>query len=103
MKNMKRAIRRHHYARLKNKYRKLNRRWVNPNDINCSYYNPKYVIDDSWVEKESAFMADTAARCSCAMCGNPRRTQMDGAGFYSLTRQEQKNLLDYKEQIGDMV
>lgn len=53
MKFSKRAIRRHHYSRLKKKRK--------------NYWG--------WAEsdRKTGILANTPATCSCFMCGNPRR------------------------------
>jgi hypothetical protein len=63
--NMKRSLRRHHYNRLKLLRKK---KW--------GYWN--------WhmPDKLAGSYANTACRCSCWMCGNPRRK------FRAITRQE---------------
>ena len=45
-----------------------------------------------------ALYADTPTRCSCWMCGNPRR--YFGNGHLSLSRREQSALVDDVEQRG---
>ncbi len=69
MKNTKRALRRHHYYRLKEtrkNYHGNNDEWVR------THYSEKEI------DAMRASIANTACRCSCAMCGNPRRTWWDG-------------------------
>ncbi len=62
---MKRAVRRHHYKRLKLLRKK---KWI--------FWN--WHISD----RISGIYANTACRCSCWMCGNPRRK------FKAISRQE---------------
>lgn len=56
MKNMKRALRRHHVARLKKARR---------------YYWGQDIRQDA---KSLGKVVETPTPCSCWMCGNPRRT-----------------------------
>lgn len=53
----KRAERRHHYERMKAKARR----------VECMRYMPR--TDD----RTLGIAANTGKRCSCYMCGNPRR------------------------------
>ena len=62
---MKRALRRHHYGRLKHLRKKRWGYWA--------WHMP---------EKLAGLYANTACVCSCWMCGNPRRK------FKAITRQE---------------
>ena len=70
---MKRALRRHHVARLKR-----SRRFHWGRDL-------------AQEPKPLAKAVDTPCLCSCWMCGNPRRY------FRELTRQERRELLDFRE------
>ncbi len=84
MKNMKRSIRRHHYARLKNKrYRQL-RLWEH------------WYRSEEYMQHLAAKRSRTPCMCSCWMCGNPRT-------YGEISLQEIRNNLSYKEQIGDVV
>ena len=65
MKNMKRAQRRHHIARLK--------------VARCQHWGRDIRYDAKSLGK----VVDTPCPCSCWMCGNPRRY------FKEVTRQEQ--------------
>lgn len=65
-KPMTRALRRHHVARLKR-----NRRFYYGNDL-------------AKKPADLGMTVTTAARCSCAMCGNPRKF------FLELTMQERR-------------
>ena len=58
-KDQKRAIRRHHYQRLK-KNRSV-------------YWGRRYEWSDPLDDEELGFLANTPTPCSCYMCGNPRR------------------------------
>ena len=81
MKNMKRSVRRHHYARLKQKWRKK---------VSWSWYYDRMDHDD--IEYHASTLTTTHTRCSCWMCCNYRSTE-------GITLQEQKNLLSFEEQI----
>lgn len=72
---MKRALRMHHYYRLKLARKKRARKW------------------DDWymADKEAASYATTACLCSCFMCGNPRRKTK------SITRQENSANMKFLE------
>jgi len=72
----KRAIRRKHIARLKKARKNY-------------YYWPEHSLD----ERQLGMIVNTVPMCSCWMCGNPRRHLKE------LTIQEQKALLDTREQI----
>ena len=77
---MKRAIRRHHYQRLKKKAKR--------------YYFAKY----SWWrklygenrEEDCGFIADTQTPCSEVCCGNPRKH------FNKTTKQERLHSLEFE-------
>lgn len=76
MKNMSRAVRRHHRKRIfKKRKRKCQERY------GCDH-------DDIFYRQ----MINTPTPCSCFMCGNPRRH------FGEITLQERKAKLDYQEQ-----
>lgn len=83
MKNMKRAIRRHHYSRLKNK-----------RYLGLKQWNWWSGITEEFLIERSCRMITTACGCSCTMCGNPRRH------FGEITLQEQRNLLSFEEDMG---
>jgi hypothetical protein len=84
----RRAIRRHHYRRLKN---------------NRKYYStvnyPK--AGRETLEVRSAIAATTATRCSCTACGNPRNSAWS-SGDSIYTRQELKADLIFKEQLEEL-
>lgn len=84
MKNMKRAIRRHHYERLKAKRHRI--------------MNERYWFDDVPEEQKkliAAIEADTPKRqSSCLCCGNPRKH------LNETTLQEYRNLISFEEEIG---
>ncbi len=72
---MHRALRRHHYRRLKRKRR----------DYYDSYGRHRDDIQ--------GMLANTASLCSCWMCGNPRKY------FGEKTRQEALATLNFIEQV----
>jgi hypothetical protein len=81
-----RAIRRHHYYRLKT-YRKAR-----------DYYgkaDSTFKMEAELLDFRSAVQATTACGCSCWMCGNPRKF------FNKPTRKEEVFLLNFQEQIID--
>ena len=84
MKDMKRAVRRGHYARLKKKWaKKLRNEW----------YWSEDQVDEENVKRWSSMYTRTQTVCSsCYGCINPRK-------YEGLTLQEQRNLLSYEEQI----
>ena len=73
---MKRSIRRHHRERLL-KERKKRLWWIS------DYFS----ITDKF-----NYVANTPCRCSCNMCGNPRKY------FGKITKQEINSLLNFMEQ-----
>ena len=75
---MNRALRRHHYQRLKRKRR---------------HYYGGYGRHRDDVQGK---LARTAPSCSCWMCGNPRKY------FGELTRQETLAALKFTEQWGEV-
>lgn len=75
MKNMRRALRRHHVARLK-----AARRFHWGRDLRHD-------------AKVLGQVVDTPCPCSCRMCGNPRRY------FEPMTRQELVGQLAFAEQL----
>ena len=81
MKNMKRSVRRHHYARLKQKWKKVN---------SWSWYNNR--SDEEWYKIYAARLATTHTNCSCWMCGNCRKLE-------GITLQEKRNMLSFEEQV----
>lgn len=87
MKDMKRSIRRHHYARLKNNwYHELMNSW---------YWDFTNYTEDELRER-AAFMTRTACTCStCMGCINPRK-------YEGITLQEKRNLLSFNEFIVDI-
>ena len=85
MKDMKRAVRRHHYARIKKKMVKR--------EIHNRYYDASYDdIDWEYINWLASIYANTPKVCSCWMCANERK-------LYGISLQEYRNLLSFKEQI----
>ena len=74
MKNKKRALRRHHYFRLK----KLRR--------HHAHFRGQ---SEEYRDQHLGFYATTACPCSCAICRNPRRSHR---GKDALTVQELKSV-----------
>lgn len=68
-----RALRRHHYARLKNKR------------IRTHHFGR---ARDGWTPEQLGMAINTPCNCSCHMCGNPRRSN----------RSEDKTLAELKSQ-----
>jgi hypothetical protein len=100
----KRALRRHHRARVVAHARIISRRWFSSWEPRQYEYVPGvgggYVrrpVDHSDADARAVKFADHLAACSCASCGNPRRH----GGFYHpvLTRQEQLADLQLREQL----
>ena len=87
---MKRAIRRHHSARMKAKARRFYRQW------NRYIYNWRSEAEEKKFEDAAAKRADHIKCCSCWMCGNPRKYLKE------LTVQEIKAILKDKEECQDL-
>jgi len=86
-KNTTRAVRRHHYARLKN--------------TRCHDwgYGKHGWRDGTEMPKDAAGMVTrTPTPCSCWMCGNPRHNGWE----IKLTMQERKALEAYEYQIEEL-
>lgn len=84
---MKRANRRQHLDRMKQKAERIER-------------SRQSIIDDVYDRQEvSGYnikkIANHLQSCSCSMCGNPRKHYLER------TRQELKNELDFKEQLNN--
>lgn len=80
------AIRRHHYQRLK---RRRKRYWSGPIGSNPT-------VRYAWTEDQRlGFLATTPQNCSCRGCGNQRKWE-------GPTRQERKAELDGEEQIQEI-
>ena len=75
-----RAARRHFREHLIVRRRKESSRW-------CS----NSTADRVWLNAHSRVRARTAALCSCAMCGNPRRYYGNSAVALTLQEIKQKN------------
>lgn len=84
----KRAIRRHHRARVVERAVHIRRQWWS----DCP--------DEDELLLVAKKHADHLAACSCVSCGNPRRFQ----GLYSpvLTRQEQLSDLYLREALDEL-
>ena len=83
MKDMKRSVRRSHYARLKNKWFKRFKNewhWANPPGEETLY-------------KWACIRTTAQANCSCTMCGNPRRH------FNELTLKEKSANIAFSESL----
>ena len=87
MKNMKRSVRRHHYARLKKKWdRRIRNEW---------YYGSE-PIDEDLIGIWTAIRSRTQTDCSsCIGHINPRV-------YHGGTLQEKRNLLSFEEQMNDL-
>ena len=82
---MKRAIRRHHYRRMKKRAK--------------IFMKLLWGLEDSKITKEMiACHANTFTRCSCYMCGNPRHSWVQE--YYTI--QEKKANINYKEQLKEL-
>lgn len=87
----KRALRRHHRARMIAHAEKIQRRW-------WGLHEPT----PEELRQAAVRLADNLAWCSCYSCGNPRRHfgfTVFGHNFEALTRQEIRHLLDFHEQM----
>lgn len=71
------AYRRHHRQRMLERAKRKLRDWGD---------------DPVWIEQSALRWADNLAKCSCYMCGNPRRH------FNELTFQEQRSKLNEKDE-----
>lgn len=103
----KRALRRHHRARVIARAKTIRRRWWN------SWEPPQHEfvrgvgrvhvrrpLDHSEADAGAIKFADHLAVCSCVTCGNPRRH--GGAYAPVLTRQERIADLQMQEEIDEM-
>lgn len=80
-KNRKRALRRHHYRRVKRSIvRRMKAKWAYPFDLKPLH---------------ACIFANTRPICSCICCGNPRRNNGDK------TRQEVAARLRYEEGLDE--
>ena len=91
-KNSTRAMRRHHYARLKNNRKQHwgygNQNWRGTCQAEVVNMSPK----------TAGFVTRTPTPCSCYMCGNPRRAAWENP----LTIQERKAEEAYEYQIEEL-
>ena len=89
-KNKQRAIRRHHARRIKQKCRQQNyhdlRNWTH---------------SDEHLRKVVGITAATQCLCSCAACGNPRRSVLN-SGSERLTLAERKAMITRQEMLADI-
>ena len=85
MKNMKRSVRRHHYARLKKK-------WMDKLLTTRFWDTPVDQVDKKHLEWLGAIYANTPCVCSCWMCCNPRL--LEGP-----TLQEIRSQLSFEEDL----
>jgi len=91
-KNTTRAMRRHHYVRLKNTRRQ---HWgYGKQGWRCS----QYITDVDMPKDVAGMVTRTPTPCSCDMCGNPRRKGWDNP----LTIQERKAEEAYRYQIEEL-
>tara|TARA_S200002703_G_scaffold154371_1_gene157065 strand:- start:227 stop:520 length:294 start_codon:yes stop_codon:yes gene_type:complete len=86
MKNMKRALRRHHYDRLKKKWKKKLR--------NDWFWTPESINDDLITRWVGSYTRTQTVCSSCLGCINPRK-------YESVTLQEQCNMLSFEEQMNE--
>jgi hypothetical protein len=90
----KRALRRHHYLRMKAKVRRLNRDVYNHGEIEIQRWEGN---DHPWWGRSRSALwgrwANNISWCSCCGCGNPR------VHFGSLTRQELRANCDSLDEI----
>lgn len=84
MKNMKRALRRHHRARLLQ--REIRRFKDNMFEWDGGVWGEEYMMSNCRIG------INTPQRCSCVCCGNPRRH------FNELTMQERKANQIFKDR-----
>jgi putative endonuclease len=110
-KDRKRALRRHHYARLKSKVDQYNTR-VGGRDWGVGSGRPWWEIGKIWWEdhpdpkrnrvRTLGFSANTWSFCSGCCCGNPRRN-FRGSTKLRLTIQEQKADEDFENQLDEVL
>jgi len=97
-KDTKRALRRHHYDRIKKKRQYhwgygRKERWVG--------WPPAEAGEINFMSPRTAgIVINTPAPCSCSMCQNPRR--VGGWNGYRLTRQELKIEDILKEELKEL-
>ena len=86
-KNTTRAMRRHHYARLKNNRKQ---HW--------GYGNQNWRDGEVMSETTAGMVTRTPTPCSCYMCGNPRHKKFENP----LTIQERKAEEEYEYQLEEL-
>jgi hypothetical protein len=103
----KRALRRHHRARLVARARKIRRRWWRSWTPDQSEWVPgegrvfaKRAVDHTQADASAAKYVDHLAACSCSGCGNPRR--FGGYAAPVLTRQERLVILYLREVLSEL-
>jgi len=95
-KNMSRAIRRHHRARLK----KARQNYWGYGKFGWRSYCQFETIKMS--PQVHGSVVNTPTPCSCYMCGNPRRNTWQSAKE-CLTMQERRAFEDYKYNIEELI
>lgn len=83
MKDRKRAIRRHHRERMLKKRYKQVKTW--------NWHKPT----EEFFRQETRYRLHTPCRCSCPMCGNPRKF------LNEKTLDEVRNEISYEEFLKD--
>lgn len=108
----KRALRRHHRARMIARARRVTRRWYGTWEPRQSEWVKgkgsvfkRRPIDHTSADQYAVKVGDYLAVCSCYSCGNPRRHF--GASLYSwraqvLTPQERRSALYLREWPDDL-
>ena len=94
-----RSLRRHHFNRIKEKFRKIARKaWSLGEHFVRSGELPRSPIPPKQEDPRAVGIAVSThcANCSCPMCGNPRKH------FNRITRQEKIAELNYKEQVDEI-
>ena len=95
LKDMKRAVRRHHVDRLKKARSRYNHVGI---DRFAYASNSKTTYSKKEFGRRLGMLIHTATLCSCDMCGNPRRRK-DSSKKYYLTIQEKKADFILKEEL----
>lgn len=104
MKKQKRAIRRHHRARIKNNLLRdsyVCRSWIEPVEHSGDLEDHErwihdHFVDTKWIDRALGLMINTRKSCGGLCCSNPRK-----AGFVDKTIQEQKQLDKFKSELED--